>query len=142
MFKVVSAHFVESILRSEDIVDKVEHNEAMVDDVDFLLLFVAERWILPGELVGFEVDDHFFQVETVDRNNVCLQVVLLAVLHFDFYTVICVVFLGRRLYIYFGDNELFDLCCETVCEVGIHGLFEDGMACDECFDALYDIFVF
>ena len=145
MFKVVSTHLVESVLRSQDVVHKVEDDEAVVDDVDdvdLLLLFAADGGILPGELVGFEVDDHFFQVEAVDRNNVCLQVVFLAAFHLVFYAVLGVVFLGGRLYIHFGDDELFDFGGETVCEVGIHGLLEDGVASYECFDALDDVFVF
>ncbi len=111
MLKVVSAHLIESILRSQDVVHKVQHNEAVIYDLNYVgfpLLLVAQRRILFGKLEGFEIDDHFFQVETVDRNDVCLQVVLLTTLHPDFNALLCIVFVWGRLYIHFGYNELLD----------------------------------
>ena len=33
MGKVVSSHFIESLLRFEDIIDKIDDNEAMIDSL-------------------------------------------------------------------------------------------------------------
>lgn len=141
MFEVVSPHLVERILRSEDVVDQVEHDEAMVDnlnDVLFLLLLAAESGVLFGKEEGFKIDDHFFQVEAVEGDDIGLQVVLLAALHLYLDIRLCIL----PLHVEFGHDVLLNFSLEVLCKVAIHRLLDDGMPSDQCFDALDDIFVF
>mgnify|MGYP007105020512 CR=1 FL=1 len=89
---------------------------------------------------GIEVDDEFFEVETVKRNNVFLHEFFLCVLHFDLnagYFVSALFFRCEA----FRHNVFLKLFSKSLNELVVPYLFDDGMSNNECFNFLYDIFV-
>jgi hypothetical protein len=129
---VVSPHFVEGILRLEDIVDQIKDDESIVDVLDDIRILVFEAVVVfLNEIDALEVDHVFFEVLAVEGDDVLLYEFATSVLEGDLeftfrHFLLLNVFLNY-VFIHFLQHK-FD-------EMMVMRLLDDAMRCHECLDA-------
>lgn len=77
MRKIVPTHFVKCLLRLKNIVDQIEHHKSMINRLNHILrLTYFTVGIVLSKNKSVKIQDKFFKIETVKRDNISLHKIL------------------------------------------------------------------
>jgi hypothetical protein len=124
--EVVPTHFVKSLLRTEDVIYEVEHNETVVYGIDYVVDHcLGLRGAFSSEEIGVQIQNHFLEIKTVKRHNVMLHVFFFGTFYLD----LDQLFLNPPSFLAFNfflrrtlPNPLLDLLHKKIIEILIASL--------------------